>query len=281
MVLDHRHHYLDNVRGYLFILISPLQVAVDFPVRYANNLSEAMRSQAYLLQKNKQLEKQKLQLEVEIQRYQSLISENANLYRLLGISKRTEQKTLVAEVVSIEMSPFARKMLINKGSYHGVYDGLPVLDAKGVVGKVIHTTDFLSSVQLLSNPNHVLPIVVQRTGLRAIAEGTGMSDHLTLLYLPSSSLDIKVGDQLLTSGLGNLFPRGYPVAIVDKVGDNTELPYAEVLANPLSPLDRNKEVLLLWPSEKIINQDQVVEQHQQSEPSIPVIKQTPETLNVN
>jgi rod shape-determining protein MreC len=202
------------------------------------------------------------------------------LRRLLNISQRTAQKTLIAEVVSVDIDPFVRKMLINKGSADGVYEGLPVLDAQGVVGKVVHTSVFMSSVQLITNLTHVLPVVIQRNGVRAIAEGTGATDQLSLLYLPDTA-DVQQGDLLLTSGLGGLFPRGYPVGAVASVKQDTDLAYIEVIVNPSSPLDKNKEVLLLWPEDYFKQTTAAVVQHQQSEqdPTAPVA--TPEDINVN
>jgi rod shape-determining protein MreC len=101
---------------------------------------------------------------------------------------------------------------------------------------------------LLTDPNHAIPVHVNRNGLRAIALGTGAPDVLDIPYLPNSA-DIEEGDLLTSSGLGGRFPRDYPVAIVTTVVKDPSKPYAVVKAKPTALLETSREVLLVWSQE--------------------------------
>ncbi|MCK4708166.1 MAG: rod shape-determining protein MreC, partial [Gammaproteobacteria bacterium] len=125
----------------------------------------------------------------------------------------------------------------------------PFVDAKGIMGKLIHINPFSSTALLITDPEHALPVQVNRNGLRAIAKGTGSQTRLEIPHLPNNA-DIKVGDLLVTSGLGCVFPVGYPAATVVEINIDPSLPFAEVLAEPIAELDRSSEVLLVWPGGK-------------------------------
>jgi rod shape-determining protein MreC len=146
------------------------------------------------------------------------------------------------------MEPFTRKIVINKGSADNVYRGQPLLDAEGVMGQIIHVAPFSSTAMLLTDPNHAIPVHVNRNGLRAIALGTGAPDVLDIPYLPNSA-DIEEGDLLTSSGLGGRFPRDYPVAKVTTVVKDPSKPYAVVKAKPTALLETSREVLLVWSQE--------------------------------
>jgi rod shape-determining protein MreC len=149
------------------------------------------------------------------------------------------------------MDPYKQQVTINKGSASGddIYIGQPFVDAKGVMGRLTHVSLLSSTALLITDPSHILPIQVNRNGLRAIAKGTGNRTRLEIPHLPNNA-DIKIGDLLVTSGLGCVFPVGYPVATVVEINIDPSLPFAEVLAEPVAELDRSSEILLVWPSGK-------------------------------
>ena len=120
-----------------------------------------------------------------------------------------------------------------------------VLDAHGVVGQVIRALPLSSEVMLITDPEHAIPVQVNRNGLRTIAIGTGRLDQLSLPFLPNNA-DIRAGDLLVTSGLGGTFPQGYPVAIVDHLTVQPDKPFAEISATPKALLDRSRELLIVW-----------------------------------
>lgn len=243
---DHHHiGHIDSVRAQLAVPAYALQYLVDWPGRVAQDISDGLQDRYQLLDENRQLQVQNLQLQASLLKFQDLQQENERLRNLLDSAQKVGERVLIAEVLAVEVDPFARKMLINKGTYHGVETGQPLLDAHGVMGQVIEATPFSSVVMLITDQEHALPVQIARTGLRTIAVGLGAINRLTLLYLPNNA-DIQKGDRLVTSGLGGQFPPGYPVGEVVEVNLDIGQPYAQVQAEPSALLERNREVLLVW-----------------------------------
>ena len=131
------------------------------------------------------------------------------------------------------------------GRRDGVCDGKALIDADGVVGQVIEAGLMTSQAMLISDTDHALPVEVNRNGLRTIVVGTGRIDQLQLPFVVNNA-DIRVGDLLVTSGLGGTFPAGYPVAIVETVTRLPHEPYAEVTATPAASLGQVREVMLIF-----------------------------------
>jgi rod shape-determining protein MreC len=98
---------------------------------------------------------------------------------------------------------------------------------------------------LITDPNHAIPVQVNRNGLLTIAVGSGTINQLNLPYLPNNA-DIQAGDLLITSGLGGTFPAGYPVAIVDNFPQTSNKSITHITATPKAQLDRNRELLIVW-----------------------------------
>jgi rod shape-determining protein MreC len=156
-----------------------------------------------------------------------------------------EDRVLIAEILSVDLDPYRQRFVINRGSADGVYVGQPLLDANGVVGQVEAVSAMTSEALLITDLDHAVPVAVERNGIRTIAEGTGDSTLLRLTNLPNSA-QVRPGDRLVTSGLGGVFPSGRPVAIVEEFTQRPDQNFAYVTARPVSELDRDQEVLLVW-----------------------------------
>ena len=174
--------------------------------------------------------------------------ENQQLRALLESSKTIGERVLIAELLSVDLDPYKREIVINKGSREGVYAGQPIIDASGVMGQVVHVGPFSSTALLITDPSHALPVQVNRNGLRAIAVGVGSENYIELPHLPNNA-DILVGDLLVSSGLGCVFPTGYPVGRITQIDTDPSLPFAKVIAEPTARLNRSREVLLVWPQQ--------------------------------
>jgi rod shape-determining protein MreC len=185
-------------------------------------------------------------LESRLQRFAVLEAENRRLRELLASSLRHEQKVLVAELLAVELQPFRRQIVIDKGRRQGAYSGQPIADARGIMGQITHVGPFSSTVLLITDPSHALPVEVNRNGVRAIAIGTGDSNMLRLEHVPTNA-DIREGDLLVSSGLDGRFPPGYPVGLVSEVVLETGEAFARVLVRPAARLERSREVLMIWP----------------------------------
>jgi len=244
MTVDHRQHHLNTVRNGISILVYPLQQLVDLPSAAAHWAHDNLVSRASLQEENQQLRARQLLLEVRLQKLLSLEAENTRLRELLNSTRKLGEQVLIGELLAVDHEPFRRRILINKGSQAGVFEGQPLLDAYGVLGQVTEVMPFTSHALLITDPNHAIPVQVNRNGLRAIALGTGEVNRLEIPHIPNNA-DIEVGDLLITSGLGRRFPPGYPVAIITEFEKNPDQPYASVVAEPVAHLERSREILLV------------------------------------
>jgi len=254
MAIDHRQHRLEDIRAGLSVLIYPLQYMVDLPVSASSWVGENLSSRETLLEENARLRLQHTLFKAQLQKLLSLKMENARLRELLKSSRKVSERVLIGELLAVDLEPFTRQIVVNKGSRDQVFLGQPVVDADGAFGQVVHLGPFSSTVMLITDANHAIPVQVNRNGLRAIALGTGAPDSLSIPYLPMSA-DIVEGDLLTTSGLGGRFPPGYPVARVTKVDKDPTQPYATILAQPTAQLEQAREILLVWPKDDRAQRD--------------------------
>jgi rod shape-determining protein MreC len=248
MIVDQRLTYLDTVRTYFLALVYPIQYLVDLPVKTSQWLTVSVSSRRQLLEENARLRAENMRLRVTMQTFQALKNEKERLRSLLDASKTVDEQVQVAEIFAVDLEPSKRKIVINKGVNEGVFINQPVIDGSGVMGQVIHVGFFSSTVMLITDPAHELPVQVVRTGLRTVAKGMGTVNRLSLLYIANVGLNMKIkkGDLIVTSGLGQKFPQGYPVGTVIEVIPDIGKPYAQVQALPRAALEHNREVLLLW-----------------------------------
>ncbi|MDX1561765.1 MAG: rod shape-determining protein MreC [Gammaproteobacteria bacterium] len=244
MIVDHRQDHLQRVRELLGLAVYPIHVVVDLPFSAWRSASVALTDRQELLRENERLRRQQLNSEYRMQELESLKLENARLRELLESTARLEGRVEVAEILSIDLS-YRQRFVINRGSADDVFVGQALLDADGVVGQIASVSPLTAEAVLITDADHAVPVSVLRNGLRTIAVGTGDSGRLRLPYLTNSA-DIEVGDLLVSSGLGGVFPTGRPVAEVTEVNPQPGQSFAEIVAAPVSKLDRDQEVLLVW-----------------------------------
>ncbi len=259
MVIDHREQHLDAVRKAISATVYPLRVIVDAPVSAWRWLRTTTANRNELLLENSRLNAERLLTHARLQRYAALEAENARLRAMLDATARVTDRVRVAEIMSVSSNPYRHAIVIDKGQQDDVYDGQALVDADGVVGQVIEAGILSSQALLISDPDHALPVEVNRNGLRTIAFGTGEYDRLELQYLPNNA-DIEVGDLLVTSGLGGAFPAGYPVAEVVSVERLPQEPFARVAARPSAALNQVREIMLIWPTRDAEQQETPAEQ---------------------
>ncbi len=248
MVLDSREDYLQSIHSKLSIVVYPIQAAVDLPFALADWMSTSLASRRQLLAENQDLRRRQLRSDASIQKMIAIEAENARLRALMDTAALMADRTMVAEIMAIDLNPYRRLLTINKGSIAGTYRGQALVDAFGIVGQISDFGPLSSQVLLISDPEHAVPVEVNRNGLRTIAVGTGDAQILNLPFLPNNA-DIRLGDLLVTSGLGGVFPAGYPVAEVNKIEIDPSRSFAHVEAAPAAELDKVRELLLIWPGD--------------------------------
>ena len=258
MVSDQKQNHLETVRSIITTVAWPLRWLVHSPVAAGVWLGTTFATRERLLEENRAFREQQALLDLRLLRYEALEQENQRLRSLNHALGPEAPKATMAEVLRVDLGPFRQRVIINSGTLAGVFVGQAVVDAGGIVGQVRRAGLVSSEVILLSDPEHAIPVQVNRTGLRTIVSGTGQPATLSLPYL-SRNADVRVGDLLLSSGLGGVFPPGYPVARVTEVRRDPAEPLAVIRAEPLAALDRDREVLLLDYVEPPVDVDAVAE----------------------
>jgi rod shape-determining protein MreC len=245
MFLDQRHGWMEQARYVLQSAAYPIQLAVSSPTNAWNWFQASLETRDALRAENERLKAQDRVLTIRAMRYEALARENGELRGLRDALPPVAEKWLAAEIINIEINSLRQRVLINRGTSNGVFKGQALLDDKGVIGQTTHVGPWSAEAILITDPEHAIPVIVERTGLRTIAVGAGDSVSLALPYLPGNA-DVKSGDLLLTSGLGGVFPAGYPVGRVTEVHRDAVQPLAQVRAIPFASVETDSEVVLVW-----------------------------------
>ena len=236
---------MNSLRTTLSFVVDPLKYLVDLPTVLVEHAADSISSYRTLKIENERLREEQLIHQTRLLKFAALEKENIRLRALLENSFKLGEQVLVAELLSINTVPYEHIVVVNKGTRFGVHPQQPVLDANGVVGQVFRALPFTSEIMLITDPNHAIPVQVNRNGLLTIAVGSGQLNRLVLPFLPSNA-DIRPGDLLITSGLGGTFPQGYPVAVVDEFASQPNKAFATITATPKALLDRNRELMIVW-----------------------------------
>jgi len=244
MAMDQRGHYVPRLRSQADYLVEPVYHVMEWPVRALRNLFGQLQSRRSLRHENEALREQLISQQGALQRLATLTEENRRLRTLIEGAQGQVFEFQFAELVRVDLDPFSHKVMVDRGSSDGVEIGQAVIDGAGVMGQVEDVHPHFSTIRLISDPNHALPVQISRTGLRTIAFGSGVTGALKLSSVPRQA-DIREGDLVVTSGLGDRFPGGYPVATVTTINRQEGNTFIAVEATPLAALGRGREVLLI------------------------------------
>ncbi len=249
MVVDARFDTLKPLRSQIGLLTTPLYWLADLPNRLWDDMTQSISSRSELLAENEKLKAEALLLQRRLQKLAALTEQNVRLRELLNSAELVDEQVLVSELIGVDPNPFTQRVIIDKGSKDGVSLGMPVLDARGLMGQVVEVMPYSARVLLLTDTTHGIPVQVNRNGLRAIANGTGSPGLIELRHVADTA-DIKEGDLLVSSGLGQRFPAGYPVAVVKEVVRDSGQPFAIVRAEPTAALSRSRYLLLVFSDQR-------------------------------
>lgn len=245
---DYRTNWTDSARVGLSYIAIPFYWVANQPRNIWQGLDAYFTSRETLMAENERLHSEARVLHGKLQKLVSLTAENVRLRELLSSSTVLQDSVLVAEIINVSPDPLKQTIVIDKGADDEVYIGQAVIDAYGLVGQVVEVNDAQARVILISDSRHSIPVQVNRNGVRAIAEGAGQIDTLLLANVVATT-DVKAGDLLVSSGLGQRFPVGYPVGVVESVVQDPGKPFLSVVVRPSAKLDRSRYVLLVFAGE--------------------------------
>jgi rod shape-determining protein MreC len=250
LTTEHINFRLAPVRAALSLAVDPIKYLVDLPTETMSRINYSIRSYSSLREENKKLSEKQSLNQIRLLKYEALEKENIRLRALLENSFDLGEQVLVAELLAVNIaSPYENIVVVNKGTRFGVHPQQAVVDANGIVGQVFRALPYSSEVMLITDPNHAIPVQVNRNGLLTIAVGSGELNRLNLPFLPDNA-DIRPGDLLISSGLGGTFPQGYPVAVVDTFAPPAN---KRITATPKASLDRNRELMIVWSDKKPVS----------------------------
>lgn len=247
MALDYRGQYLNVTRNIAMQIILPLYQVVEWPQQKLVQLSDYFDATQQQLETAAALQQQNAELRARMLRYQALKKENERLRTLLAAVESTGLQVKLADIVAIDLDPYSHRMVINLGSTAGVEPGMTVVDESGLLGQISEVAPTSSSVTLISDANHAIPLRNLRNGLRMIGYGQGNHERLLIRDLPTGA-DLRPGDTLVTSGLGGRFPAGLLVAVVVEsvaVDDDETGHFGLYYARPLAALAEASQVLVV------------------------------------
>lgn len=244
LVLDHRGGWLAQIRAQANMVVQPLWWLAGLPARLGDSVRDDAVTRTRLTEDNRRLRNALLVSDARQARLQVAAAESQRLRGLLGAADRGGLDVQLAPILDIDLDPTRQRLILDAGVRNGVRLGQSVIDAGGLVGQIIEVTQTTATVLLITDPDHAVPVLVGRNGVRLVAYGRGRSDQLELSNIPLSA-DVKVGDAIITSGLGGRFPPGFPVGTVAALRPDDSRAFLVATLQPAAQLDRGRDVLLL------------------------------------
>ncbi|MCE5233673.1 MAG: rod shape-determining protein MreC [Mizugakiibacter sp.] len=244
MVVDQRGGWLARLRYAGALAVEPIYRLAALPAGLVQDARLALAERSGLTDENRRLREALLLAQARLNRLDAIADQNQRLKELLDVRHVLGMNVQLARLLDIDLDPFRHRIVLDAGARDSVAVGQVVIDAHGVMGQVVEVLPHMAVAMLITDPNHALPVTVERTGLRTVAYGTGAIDQLKLPNIPLSAR-VQVGDRLVTSGLGGRFPAGFPVGEIVQIGPDQAGMFAVAIARPAAALDRSGEVLLL------------------------------------
>ena len=252
MGVDFRFHYLKEIRQFTNVFTKPLHAVLNLPNDIYNVTTQYFSNQSRLIHDNETLKLDIDQLKGDLQRLDFIDQENDRLRNLLEVKNTHKFKTEAVSIIYSRFDPFNQKIIIDGGQNKDFQPGQPVIDALGLVGQISSVYPETSEVTLIIDKKMSVPIQIQRNGLRAITNGNGQNETISLSYLPNS-VDVVKGDILKTSGIDTIYPEGIAVAEVLEINHDPKLPFAKIICKPLSAIRNHSHVLVVTPINKMSN----------------------------
>ena len=248
MIADHRFQALAFVRLGVSVVLTPIEQMLMLPGKLTQRAGTYFSDQERLIAENAALSTKVMELSAGHQQAQLIRSERRYFASLSDANKRFGDRGVVAEIIREARNPFVRKVVIDKGSSHGLRAGLAVIDGTGVIGQLTAVGVLTSEVTLTTEKDQSIPVLALRSGLRAIAVGNGRDGTIDIPFIPVGA-DIQAGDQLMTSGIDGTYPAGLSVALVTSVDRNPAFQFARISAKPVSGTEQQRFVKVLTQEE--------------------------------
>ena len=244
LLADARFNYLVTLRQVAAVIVYPFQRVAAAPAHIVQRTAEFFVTHSALREDNARLARENFENASALQQLEALRAENAQLRDLHAARSRPDIDFTAAEILYAARDPFARKVVVDRGSRDDVRPGQPVVDNRGVLGQVTRVYPWLAEVTLVTDKGQFVPVQNVRNGLRAVLAGTGGDGALELRYIPLNA-DFQNGDRLVTSGIDGVYPPGLPVARITHVERSAAQLFARITCAPLGGVANHSHVLIV------------------------------------
>lgn len=244
MLIDSRVQSLQLIRQTIGTTLYPLQRAMLLPQSFLADINHWMEDKHQLSTRADQLAKEASLMAHRSQQYLSVNAENQHLRQLLELRKRSDLTSVVAEILYETHQPGTRKIIIDRGSIHGIKPGMPIMDPKGLLGQITRVFPLFSEANLIIDKDQATAVQAIRNGLRAVAYGGIPGDLLELRFI-ASNVDLKVGDELYTSGIDGVYPANLPVAKIVKIDRLNKFGFARIICQPLADVMNHRQITVI------------------------------------
>ncbi|PIE42509.1 MAG: rod shape-determining protein MreC [Gammaproteobacteria bacterium] len=244
MVFDYQGR-IPQLRATIQQYISvPVKQAATWPDVLGDHIADFFTSKSDLQAENAKLKREIVWLKANLANQTVLEAEYRRLKSLFESTATHTRPVMIAEVLDSFIDANKHQIEINKGQLDKVFIGQIAIDQNGVVGQITSLAEKTAGISLITDERQRIPVFVERNRLRMLARGSGKLGELEMEFVDKTA-DVRVGDKVVTSGLGDRYPRGYGIAKVTMVEASPANEFLQVKAEPLAALDRILEVLLI------------------------------------
>ncbi len=250
------------VRNISHVAMQPIYEFSLLPSYAEHWISGSVQSKEALRRENVQLKSQLLHAQAKLQQQDYILAQNARLQGILSTTKPDLFDLNLAQVIGTDTNLLKQIVVLNKGAGDGVQVGQTVIDENGVLGQIINVYPNTSRLLLITDEQQSVAVTIKRTGQRAIVTGAGIPTSLRLNYVFKTS-DVRIGDELVSSGLGGRIPAGYRVGRITRIKDTQADNFRSIDVSPAANFVDNAYVLIL--------QDKIIPTEAES-PILPIAK---------
>ncbi len=232
------------VRNLSHAAMQPIYELSLLPSYASHWVSGSVQSKESLRRENVQLKSQLIHAQAKLQQQDYILAQNARLQGILSTTRPEQFDLNLAQVIGTDTNPLKQIVVINKGEQDGVQVGQTVIDEDGVLGQIINVYPNTSRLLLITDEQQSVAVTIKRTGQRGIVTGEGIPSSLRLNYVFKTS-DVRVGDELVSSGLGGRIPAGYNVGRIAIIKDTQADNFRSIQVTPAANFIDNAYVLVL------------------------------------
>lgn len=229
-------------------IIGTAQAGVSVATSAVRNLWSDYIALWDVREENERLRDEIKKYQVVNNKYREALATNVRLEMLLELKETLPPPTLTAMIQGRDPSLWFKTLTINRGSSDGVTKGMPVVAVEGVAGHVLDSAPHYAKILQANDPNSAIEVLIQESRVQGIVKGTGSGYRLHYVL---KNNDVKAGDQVVTSGLGGVFPKGLPVGTVSRVVSNRRGMFLDIEVQPAVNFERLENVIIIMKSSQL------------------------------